>query len=87
MALEFIATGPGVGYWMYKIKSLEHAKEVLKQYSDIMTPKAVKMYLVGNPSQRQWIIMAAKNWNYANNRRWIGLQTEYDANIGWLSRA
>ncbi|MGM0581553.1 MAG: amidohydrolase family protein [Bacteroidota bacterium] len=54
------STGPGVGYWMYKIKSLEHAKEVLKQYSEYYDTKSIKMYLVGNRQQRQWIIMAAK---------------------------
>ncbi len=55
------STGPGVGYWMYKIKSLEHAKEVLKQYSEYYDTKSIKMYLVGNRQQRQWIIMAAKD--------------------------
>ncbi|WP_340202636.1 amidohydrolase family protein [Ascidiimonas sp. W6] len=54
------STGPGVGYWSYKIKSLAHAKEVLKQYSAYYHTKSIKMYLVGNRQQRQWIIMAAK---------------------------
>ena len=54
------STGPGVGYWSYKIKSLEHAKEVLKQYSEYYDTKSIKMYLVGNRQMRQWIIMAAK---------------------------
>ncbi|SDG94957.1 amidohydrolase family protein [Psychroflexus sediminis] len=54
------STGPGVGYWMYNIKSLEHAKEVLKQYSEYYNTKSIKMYLVGNRQQRQWILMAAK---------------------------
>ncbi len=54
------STGPGVGYWAYKIKSLEHAKEVLKQYSEYYNTKSIKMYLVGNRQMRQWIIMAAK---------------------------
>jgi Tol biopolymer transport system component len=54
------STGPGVGFWMYKIKSLEHAKDVLKQYSEYYNTKSIKMYLVGNRQQRQWIIMAAK---------------------------
>lgn len=54
------STGPGVGYWAYKIESLEHAKEVLKQYSEYYNTKSIKMYLVGNRQQRQWIIMAAK---------------------------
>lgn len=54
------STGPGVGYWGYNIKSLEHAKDVLKQYSTYYQTKTIKMYLVGNRQQRQWIIMAAK---------------------------
>lgn len=54
------STGPGVGFWAYKIKSLDHAKEVLEQYSTYYNTKSIKMYLVGNRQQRQWIIMAAK---------------------------
>ncbi len=54
------STGPGVGYWAYKLKSLEHAKEVLKQYSEYYNTKSIKMYLVGNRQMRQWVIMAAK---------------------------
>jgi Tol biopolymer transport system component len=54
------STGPGVGYWRYIINSLDHAKEVLKQYSEYYNTKTIKMYLVGNRQQRQWIIMAAK---------------------------
>ncbi|MCF1191577.1 amidohydrolase family protein [Mangrovimonas sp. AS39] len=54
------STGPGVGYWMYQIESLDHAKKVLKQYSEYYQTKTIKMYLVGNRQQRQWVIMAAK---------------------------
>lgn len=54
------STGPGVGFWRYKIESLDHAKEVLKQYSEYYDTKSIKMYLVGNRQQRQWIMMAAK---------------------------
>jgi Tol biopolymer transport system component len=54
------STGPGVGFWRYKIESLDHAKRVLKQYSEYYNTKTIKMYLVGNRQQRQWIIMAAK---------------------------
>ena len=54
------STGPGVGYWSYKLKSLEHAKDVLKQYSEYYNTKSIKMYLVGNRQMRQWVIMAAK---------------------------
>ncbi|WP_339625759.1 amidohydrolase family protein [uncultured Winogradskyella sp.] len=54
------STGPGVGYWAYNITSLEHAKNVLKQYSEYYNTKSIKSYLVGNRQQRQWVIMAAK---------------------------
>lgn len=54
------STGPGVGFWMYQIKSLDHARDVLRQYSEYYNTKSIKMYLVGNRQQRQWIIMAAK---------------------------
>lgn len=54
------STGPGVGYWAYKISSLDHAREVLKQYSEYYDTKTIKMYLTGNRQQRQWIIMACK---------------------------
>jgi len=54
------STGPGVGFWAYNIESLEHAKHVLKQYSEYYNTKSIKMYLAGNRQQRQWIIMAAK---------------------------
>lgn len=54
------STGPGVGFWMYNIKDLKHANRVLKQYSEYYNTKTIKMYLVGNRQQRQWVIMAAK---------------------------
>jgi Tol biopolymer transport system component len=54
------STGPGVGYWGYKIESLDHAKDVLRQYSEYYNTKSIKMYLVGNRQQRQWVIKAAK---------------------------
>lgn len=55
------STGPGVGYWAYNIQDLEHAKEVLKQYSEYYHTKYIKMYIAGNRQQRQWILMAAKD--------------------------
>lgn len=57
------STGPGLGYWAYNIKSLEHAKNVMKQYSKYYDTKTIKMYLAGNREQRQWILMAAKEQN------------------------
>ena len=39
------STGPGVGYWGYNIKSLDHARDVLTQYSKYYNTKTIKMYL------------------------------------------
>lgn len=55
------STGPGVGYWAYKLEDLEHTKNVLKQYSEYYDTKTIKMYLVGNRKMRQWVIMASKD--------------------------
>lgn len=57
------STGPGLGFWAYNIKGLEHAKNVMKQYSKYYDTKTIKMYLAGNRKQRQWILMAAKEQN------------------------
>lgn len=54
------STGPGVGFWGYNVKDLDHARNILKQYSEYYHTKTIKMYLTGNRQQRQWIIMAAK---------------------------
>lgn len=54
------STGPGVGFWYYNIKSLEHAQNVLKQYSEYFNTKTIKMYITGNRQHRQWIIQAAR---------------------------
>ncbi len=51
---------PGVGFWAYNIKSLDHARDVLKQYSEYYKTKTIKMYMTGNRQHRQWIIQAAK---------------------------
>jgi len=54
------STGPGVGFWAYNIRDLDHAKDVLTQYSEYYKTKYIKMYLAGNRKQRQWILMASK---------------------------
>ncbi|OEK05571.1 amidohydrolase [Roseivirga misakiensis] len=54
------STGPGVGFWMYNLKSLEQTKKVLRQYSEYYNTKTIKMYLTGNRKVRQWIIQASK---------------------------
>ncbi|MCM4161331.1 amidohydrolase family protein [Antarcticibacterium flavum] len=54
------STGPGLGYWGYKLKDLDHTRRVLKQYSKYYDTKSIKMYLVGNRQMRQWVIQASK---------------------------
>ncbi len=54
------STGPGLGFWAYQLESLDQTKEVLKQYSEYYQTKYIKMYLVGNRQQRQWVIEACK---------------------------
>lgn len=54
------STGPGVGFWMYNLKSYEQTKDILKQYSEYFNTKTIKMYLTGNRQHRQWIIQAAR---------------------------
>jgi Tol biopolymer transport system component len=53
------STGPGV-FISENIRDLDHAKNVLRRYSDYWDTKTLKMYMSGNRQQRQWIIMAAK---------------------------
>jgi hypothetical protein len=55
------STGPGVGYWAYNLKDSAQTASVLAQYSKYYNTKYIKMYLVGNRKQRQWVIQAAKN--------------------------
>lgn len=53
------STGPGV-FSSENIKDLEHARDVMKRYSDYYDTKTIKMYGAGNREQRQWIIQASK---------------------------
>jgi Tol biopolymer transport system component len=53
------STGPGV-FSSDNIRDLEHAKTLLRRYSQYWDTKTLKMYMTGNRQQRQWIIMAAK---------------------------
>ena len=53
------STGPGV-FSAEDIEDLDHARSVLRRYSDYYDTKTIKMYLSGNRRQRQWIVMAAR---------------------------
>jgi hypothetical protein len=53
------STGPGLGA-AAGVRNLDHAKTILKRYSQYYDTKTLKMYMSGNRQQRQWIIQAAK---------------------------
>jgi Tol biopolymer transport system component len=53
------STGPGV-FIQDNIRDADHAKTVLRKYSEYYDTKTLKMYMSGNRQQRQWIIQAAK---------------------------
>ena len=52
------STGPGV-FSGENIRDLDHARRVLKRYSEYYDTKTIKQYVAGNREQRQWIIQAA----------------------------
>jgi Tol biopolymer transport system component len=54
------STGPGV-FWIEGIRDLDHARTVLRRYSDYYDTKTFKMYMSGNRRQRQWLIMASRD--------------------------
>ena len=56
------STGPGVfgDYVTDPIRDLDHARDIMKRYSEYYDTKTIKMYMAGNRQQRQWVIMAAK---------------------------
>jgi Tol biopolymer transport system component/imidazolonepropionase-like amidohydrolase len=53
------STGPGV-FRFEGIRDLNHARDVLRRYSDYWDTKTFKMYVSGNRRTRQWLIMAAR---------------------------
>ena len=53
------STGPGV-FSSENVKDLDHARDILRRYSDYYDTKSIKMYGAGNREQRQWIIEAAR---------------------------
>jgi Tol biopolymer transport system component len=53
------STGPGV-FWFEGIRDLDHARHVLRRYSDYYDTKTFKMYLSGNRRTREFLIMAAR---------------------------
>jgi len=56
------STGPGIfgDYVEEPIRDLDHARDLMRRYSEYYDTKTIKMYMAGNRQQRQWIIMAAQ---------------------------
>jgi len=56
------STGPGVfgSYQGETVRDLDHARDILRRYSEYYDTKTFKMYLAGNRQQRQWLVMAAR---------------------------
>lgn len=55
------STGPGVfgRYQTAPIRDLDHARNLLRRYSEYYQTESFKMYLAGNRKERQWLVMAA----------------------------
>jgi Tol biopolymer transport system component len=73
------STGPGVfgDYVTDPIRDLDHARNIMRRYSDYYDTKTIKMYMAGNRQQRQWIIMAAREQRIMPTTEG-GLQFMYD---------
>jgi imidazolonepropionase-like amidohydrolase/Tol biopolymer transport system component len=56
------STGPGIfgDYVEEPIRDLDHARDIMRRYSEYYDTKTIKMYMAGNRQQRQWVIMAAR---------------------------
>lgn len=59
LAPRMYSTGPGV-FSSEGLKSLDHARDVLRRYAQYFGTTTIKMYVAGNREQRQWVIQAAR---------------------------
>lgn len=77
------STGPGLFSSVYipaageEIRDLEHARRIMRRYSQYYDTKTLKMYIGGNRQQRQWIIQAAREQNIMPTTEGA-LDTRYD---------
>jgi len=77
------STGPGLFSAVYvpaggeDIRDLEHARRIMRRYSQYYDTKTLKMYIGGNRQQRQWILMAAREQNIMPTTEGA-LDTRYD---------
>ena len=70
------STGPGV-FSAEQIEDLDHARRVLRRYSEYYDTQTIKMYMSGNRRQRQWIVMAAREQRLLPTTEG-GLDMKYD---------
>ena len=70
------STGPGVfgDYVTEKIRSLEHARNILRRYAEYFDTKTIKMYMAGTRKERQWISQAARE---------VGLMPTTEGGLRW----
>lgn len=69
------STGPGLGLPNGEnVRDAEHAKTLMRRYSEYWDTKTLKMYMSGNRQQRQWIIMAAKE---------LGIMPTTEGGLDW----
>jgi hypothetical protein len=73
------STGPGIfgDYAEDPIRDLDHARDIMRRYRDYYDTKTVKMYMSGNRQQRQWVIMAAREFELMPTTEG-GLEFRYD---------
>jgi Tol biopolymer transport system component/imidazolonepropionase-like amidohydrolase len=76
------STGPGVfgDYQMDAIRNAEHARDILRAYSEYYDTKTIKMYMAGNRQQRQWVIDAAREQGLMPTTEG-GLRAMYDLTL------
>jgi hypothetical protein len=76
------STGPGVfgDYQMDAIRDADHARDLLRAYSEYYDTKTIKMYMAGNRQQRQWVVDAAREQGLMPTTEG-GLRAMYDLTL------
>jgi hypothetical protein len=83
MGPRIYSTGPGLFSAVYQpgfgdeIRDQEHARRIMRRYSQYYDTKTLKMYIGGNRQQRQWILTAAREQNIMPTTEGA-LDTRYD---------
>jgi hypothetical protein len=76
------STGPGVfgDYIEEPIRDLDHARRLLRRYSEYYDTRTIKMYMAGNRQQRQWVMIAAREQGIMPTTEG-GLMMKYDLTL------